>query len=261
MAINKKLIHFKTRAAFEIQLAENNILDTSIVFIKDSNLIWTHGTYYCLPNDEVIITDGTEPTNGQEIWIDTSEDSTLYAIEDAPKDGNIYARQNGVWVPVAADLSNYLAKDNTTAFTPSGNYNPATKKYVDGLTDIITKDIIIEGYAGGTKTINLYDYFPGTYTFGPIRTIGGYTGTNYVRIDNASSVTNINITLLSDHTTNIIKTPPRSIITTVTIDGVSYPIIIDIIALLTHRILTEAQYNALGNTPNTDGILYFVTPN
>ena len=29
------------------------------------------------------------------------------------------------------DMSNYLAKDNTVAFTPSGDYNPATKKYVD----------------------------------------------------------------------------------------------------------------------------------
>ena len=29
------------------------------------------------------------------------------------------------------DLSGYLAKNNTTAFTPSGDYNPATKKYVD----------------------------------------------------------------------------------------------------------------------------------
>ena len=29
------------------------------------------------------------------------------------------------------DLSNYLAKNNTTAFTPTGDYNPATKKYVD----------------------------------------------------------------------------------------------------------------------------------
>lgn len=29
------------------------------------------------------------------------------------------------------DLSNYLAKDNTTSYTPSSDYNPATKKYVD----------------------------------------------------------------------------------------------------------------------------------
>ena len=30
------------------------------------------------------------------------------------------------------DLSNYLAKDNTTEYTPTANYHPATKKYVDG---------------------------------------------------------------------------------------------------------------------------------
>lgn len=31
----------------------------------------------------------------------------------------------------SADLSNVLAKDNTTPFTPTGDYNPSTKKYVD----------------------------------------------------------------------------------------------------------------------------------
>lgn len=31
-------------------------------------------------------------------------------------------------------LNNYLAKDNTSSFTPSANYNPATKKYVDDNT-------------------------------------------------------------------------------------------------------------------------------
>ena len=31
----------------------------------------------------------------------------------------------------SVDLSNYLAKNNTTAFTPTWDYQPATKKYVD----------------------------------------------------------------------------------------------------------------------------------
>ena len=39
MAIDKKLIHFKTLASFEEQLAAENILDTSIVFIKDAKKI------------------------------------------------------------------------------------------------------------------------------------------------------------------------------------------------------------------------------
>ena len=87
MAINKKLIHFKLKSTFESELEAGNILDTSIVFIQDANLIWTHGTYYCLPKDEILISEGTEPTDGQEIWIDLSEDSTVFAVEEAPKDG------------------------------------------------------------------------------------------------------------------------------------------------------------------------------
>ena len=73
MAINKKLIHFKTKAAFEAQL--NNILNTSIVFIKDANLIWTHGTYY--GKSEIHI--GTnEPTNGEIVWINPDTDVMKY---------------------------------------------------------------------------------------------------------------------------------------------------------------------------------------
>ena len=46
MAINKKLIHFKTKQKFNEELANGNILDTSIVFIQDSKQIYTHGQYY-----------------------------------------------------------------------------------------------------------------------------------------------------------------------------------------------------------------------
>ena len=46
MAINKKLIHFKTEASFNQQLESGNILDTSICFIQDAKKIYTHGTFY-----------------------------------------------------------------------------------------------------------------------------------------------------------------------------------------------------------------------
>lgn len=45
-----------------------------------------------------------------------------------------------------ADLSNYLAKDNTTEFTPTADYNPSTKKYVD---DKFSSVPLIDSY---TKT-------------------------------------------------------------------------------------------------------------
>ena len=44
------------------------------------------------------------------------------------------------------DLSNYLAKDNTIEFTPTADYNPSTKKYVD---DKFSSVPIIDSY---TKT-------------------------------------------------------------------------------------------------------------
>lgn len=46
MAINKRLIHFKNKEDFENEVANNNILDSSIVFIQDSKEISTHGTVY-----------------------------------------------------------------------------------------------------------------------------------------------------------------------------------------------------------------------
>ena len=98
MAINKKLIHFNKKVTFDNELSAGNILDTSIVFIKDANLIWTHGNYYGLSDDEVIISDGIEPTDDQEIWIDLSESSTASVVEEASADGSAYVRKNKSWV-------------------------------------------------------------------------------------------------------------------------------------------------------------------
>ncbi|MBO7211707.1 MAG: hypothetical protein J6V44_11985 [Methanobrevibacter sp.] len=54
MAINKKLIHFKTKQNFNNEVAKGNILDTSIVFIKDSQEIHTHGETYKAVNWSVL---------------------------------------------------------------------------------------------------------------------------------------------------------------------------------------------------------------
>lgn len=56
MAINKKLIHFQNKTAFTTELNAGNILDTSIVFIKDTKEIWTHGQLYsCSFTEEEVI--------------------------------------------------------------------------------------------------------------------------------------------------------------------------------------------------------------
>lgn len=48
MAINKKLIHFKNKEAFDRELQAGNIMNTSICWIPDAKFIYTRGTYwYC----------------------------------------------------------------------------------------------------------------------------------------------------------------------------------------------------------------------
>lgn len=91
MAINKKLIHFKTLADFEQRLASNEILDTSIVYIQDAKMIWTHGTYYADLSkekaDELYQPKGdyklqkilSQSEYGQ---IDIKDEDTVYVITD-----------------------------------------------------------------------------------------------------------------------------------------------------------------------------------
>ena len=54
MAINKKLIHFNSKENFDNKVANNEILDTSIVFVKDSKEIYTHGNLYKSVNWDVL---------------------------------------------------------------------------------------------------------------------------------------------------------------------------------------------------------------
>lgn len=60
----------------------------------------------------------------------THSSQVLYNIYEAPSNGNAYGRKNKDWVEVP-EKSDVLTKDNTTAYTPTRNYHPATKKYAD----------------------------------------------------------------------------------------------------------------------------------
>lgn len=72
-----------------------------------------------MENDEVYV-GTTEPTEGEKIWVNPSNGLTKYKNGESWED----------LVP-EVDLSNYLAKDNSTEYIPSGEYNPSTKGYVD----------------------------------------------------------------------------------------------------------------------------------
>lgn len=54
-------------------------------------------------------------------------------LTDAPSDGNTYGRKNQDWVEVP-EKSDVLTKTNASEYTPTGDYQPATKKYVDNIS-------------------------------------------------------------------------------------------------------------------------------
>ena len=96
--------------------------------IKYKNPKYTEGgsepKYIVIPtltmeNDEVYV-GTTEPTEGEKIWVNPSNGLTKYKNGESWED----------LVP-EVDLSNHLAKDNSTEYIPSGEYNPSTKRYVD----------------------------------------------------------------------------------------------------------------------------------
>lgn len=60
----------------------------------------------------------------------TQSSQVLYHIYEAPSNSNAYGRKNKDWVEVP-EKSDVLTKDNETEFTPTQDYQPATKKYVD----------------------------------------------------------------------------------------------------------------------------------
>ena len=56
----------------------------------------------------------------------------LTLLTDSPSEGNTYGRKNQDWVEVP-EKSDVLTKTNATVYTPTGDYQPATKKYVDNM--------------------------------------------------------------------------------------------------------------------------------
>lgn len=224
---------------------------------------------------EVAITEA-EPVPGsqEKVYYQVVEDNIDLGVDtDAPADGNMYGRKDNAWQKIEAtsqpDLSNYLAKDNSTEFTPTEDYNPATKKYVDDkinipsiditnyygqetvvpqtfLDEIITKidnkeisqgKLCIINYQKNSSTpIYAYNvsyrwkkdivYINGFYSLTPNYGNGSDDGNSFVFIELEAN----------------------------------QPIKIKYSGDISQRILTESEYSALGDTPLTDNVLYFVTP-
>lgn len=141
-------IFSETESLFQSKLDSNEIKNTAIAFMADTGRIWTHGVWFCtaltaediqnlidqsttlqeflqsLSPAEVSVSD-TQPTGEEKIWIN----------------GNTISFNNGGSWSTPINLDNFLSKNNELEYTPVGDYNPATKKYVDD--QIVAKDNVL----------------------------------------------------------------------------------------------------------------------
>ena len=169
------------------------------------------------------------------------------------------------------DKNNVLTKDNTKEFTPDANYEPATKKYVDDSLDVTEASYLT--FVIGDNTFDLpngmsmMDYSKKGIVVG---TINGITDDNNKIVLNFEKNTDAS---LSDKKYNILN--PTGFIK---VSGGILHYQVDYTedqydkAYMTEktnlkiniswyqRVMSETEYTALGETVNTDGVIYFVTP-
>lgn len=101
-----------------------------------------NSTYATKIEAKDVLVSAEAPAGQEVLWIDTNETSSeVECVEEAPANGKLYSRKDKSWEEVVIPEGNYLAKVNTEEFIPTGDYNPATKKYVDNLqNNVLTKD-------------------------------------------------------------------------------------------------------------------------
>lgn len=82
---------------------------------------------------------GTETPYDYYAWVNGEwvSQGKIGGMDEAPTDGKAYGRKNGGWAEVPAK-SDVLTKTNSESFTPTSDYQPATKKYVDDKHILLT---------------------------------------------------------------------------------------------------------------------------
>ena len=151
MAINKKLIHFNTKVNFNTQLQSGNILDTSIVFIKETKEIWTHGQLYPCPLslEEIttLLSKKVDKVTGKSLVSD-SEIEKLLGLPNNAELNNLITTAKAAGDNAQSDLNAH--KQNTS------NPHSVTKEQV-GLGNV-TNDAQVKrsemGVAGGVATLD-----------------------------------------------------------------------------------------------------------
>lgn len=146
MAINKKLIHFRTKAAFTTELNAGNIPDTSIVFIKDTKEIWTHGQLYsCSPLP--VAADGV--TGG--IQIGYAASGKNYAVKLSNKKAYVTVPWTdlNVYQTLSTPDTTYSILGSAEKLTAENAGKAAPSVYLQGLTFTPNGNVLTVGTGTG----------------------------------------------------------------------------------------------------------------
>ena len=161
------------------------------VVINNTDSVLGKDTYW---NDEV-------PT--QQDLPSKAQEGEIRIVQDTE---DIYIYNGTKWVPFdknsEVDLSNYLTKDNTTPWVPTGPFNPSTKKYVDdsvGGIHVPTKTSQLQNDSGFViKTTNeLTNYYTknNTYTKNEVDALvaGGSGASDSSDLTNKPKINNVEL--------------------------------------------------------------------
>lgn len=131
-------IFSQTESLFQSKLDSNEIKNEAIAFMADTGRIWTHGTWFATPLTAEDIQNLIEGSTTLVEYIQTLSPAEVSVSDTQPSgeekiwvNGNSISFKNGDSWSTPIDFDNFLSKDNTLEYTPAGDYNPATKKYVD----------------------------------------------------------------------------------------------------------------------------------
>lgn len=162
MAINKKLITFATRDNFDIRLANNEINNTSVVFIEDTGELWTHGQFFC-----------TTATNLLEAPILTTSGDTI-AVQIGDKISNYI-------VPPTAQKGRTMYECVTNISDTRGHWTgtiPGVTELYDGLVIHVRFTTNYYGNSEGYNTLNINNLGPKLIWYRQSNLMTSHWGTN-----------------------------------------------------------------------------------
>lgn len=250
----KRELNYKTKAAFQKDLETGKISKYTTVFIKDSKEIYKNGQYY--GNSEGGGVSGLDEISLSQDIINGATSSGNLTESDYNK--ILAASEKGFIIVVNPDGTKFLSKVLKSTLSEGkiqlNLFIGEVLQYVGNI--LLTNNIIIkdksENYAfTSNKVIN--SIYNGADSHIAINTSKGTDGSTEIDL----IVNGDGTQALTDNGTYKSFVPEAP-----TDDGVygrknkQW----EKIESIKQKIVTESEYSALGDTVNTDGIIYFVTP-